>query len=182
MIDVKRLCIKLAGRDAGKKCVVVDVLDKKFVMIDGLTRRRRCNIAHIEPLKETLNIKKGASHDEVKAAFKKIGIEIVDKKSKKQTTRPKRIRKTKENIQETVKEKKKAEKVQQKKEKTETKPVVQGEKKEPVKIEEKTETQKQKTGASNPKKEKTEEKSAKEVKPVKKSENNPLKKTSDKKD
>ena len=52
MIDIGRVCIKLAGRDAGKKCVIVGILDDKTVMIDGETRRRKCNILHLEPLKE----------------------------------------------------------------------------------------------------------------------------------
>ena len=72
MVDIGRVCVKIAGRDAGKKCVVVDVLGKEMVMIDGETRRRKCNIAHIEPLDKKVDIKKGASHEEVLAALKAI--------------------------------------------------------------------------------------------------------------
>ena len=50
MLTVGRLCIKIAGRDAGKQCVIVDVLDHNKVLIDGLTRRRPCNILHLEPM------------------------------------------------------------------------------------------------------------------------------------
>ena len=35
MLEVGRLCIKLAGRDAGKKAVVVENIDSNFVLIDG---------------------------------------------------------------------------------------------------------------------------------------------------
>jgi len=70
MVDIGRVCVKIAGRDAGKKCVVVDVLGKEMVMIDGETRRRKCNLAHIEPLDKKVDIKKGASHEEVMAALK----------------------------------------------------------------------------------------------------------------
>ena len=35
MFEIGRLCVKIAGRDAGNKCVIVDVIDKNFVMIDG---------------------------------------------------------------------------------------------------------------------------------------------------
>jgi large subunit ribosomal protein L14e len=87
MMDVGRLCVKIAGRDAGMKCVIVDVLDEKFVMIDGETRRRKCNLKHLEPLGETLTIKKGASHDIVKSEFKKLGIALVD--SKPRAAKPK---------------------------------------------------------------------------------------------
>ena len=72
MVDIGRVCVKIAGRDAGKKCIVVDVLGKEMVMIDGETRRRKCNIAHIEPLDKKVDIKKGASHEEVMAALKSI--------------------------------------------------------------------------------------------------------------
>ena len=48
-IEIGRICVKTAGRDASKKCVIIDLLDDKYVLIDGETRRRKCNIIHIEP-------------------------------------------------------------------------------------------------------------------------------------
>jgi len=66
MIEIGRICVKTAGRDAGLKCVIVDVLDNKFVLIDGETRRRKCNILHLELLKDTVKIKKNISHESVK--------------------------------------------------------------------------------------------------------------------
>jgi len=88
MIEIGRLCVKIAGRDAGKKCVVVDTVDKNFVLIDGETRRRKCNAAHLEPTSQKLEIEKGASHEKVVAAFKAIDITIVDRKPKA-TNKPK---------------------------------------------------------------------------------------------
>jgi len=73
-----QLCVKIAGRDAGNECVVVEVLDDNFVLIDGNTRRRKCNVDHLEPIGE-LKIKSKAGHDEVIEAMKKAGIEIVKK-------------------------------------------------------------------------------------------------------
>ena len=94
MIEVGRICMKIAGRDAGKKAVVIESMDSNFVMIDGETRRRKCNIMHLEPLDAKLDIKKGESHANVVKAFKKINIEIIEKKSKtKKAERPRRIRK-----------------------------------------------------------------------------------------
>ena len=95
LFDIGRVCVKLAGRDAGKKCVVVDVLDQHTVLVDGETRRRKCNIIHLEPLEQTLDVKKGALRAEVVAAFKKLSIELRDTKAKKSTPRPKRIPTTK---------------------------------------------------------------------------------------
>lgn len=95
MIDIGRICVKIAGRDAGKKCVVVDVIDDTFVMIDGETRRRKCNILHLEPLDKTVELKKGASHADVAKAFEKLGYGIHATKAKKATTRPTHARKSK---------------------------------------------------------------------------------------
>jgi len=89
MLSVGRVCIKLAGRDAGQKCVVVEVIDDKTVLIDGMTRRRKCNKIHLEPLTQTLEIKNNASHSDVANAFKELGLEVKTKKSKPKTEKPK---------------------------------------------------------------------------------------------
>ncbi len=75
MMEIGRLCVKTAGRDAGKKCVVVDILDDNTVLIDGETRRRKCNVMHLLPLRQTVEVKKGASHEEVAEVLKKWKIE-----------------------------------------------------------------------------------------------------------
>ena len=56
--------MKIAGRDARGKCVVVDVLDTNYVLIDGQVRRRKCNVDHLEPLGEKIELKKNAGHEE----------------------------------------------------------------------------------------------------------------------
>ncbi|MFX1453130.1 MAG: 50S ribosomal protein L14e [Promethearchaeota archaeon] len=74
--DIGRLCVKTMGREAGYMCVVVDIVDKNYLLIDGLkVRRRRVNYKHIEPIAETIDIKKGASHDQVEVAIKKAKLE-----------------------------------------------------------------------------------------------------------
>ena len=88
MIDIGRVCVKTAGRDAGRKCVIVDVLDKNFVMVDGEARRKRSNLVHLEPLSTKLDIKKNASSEEVMAAFKEIGIDIKERKPKQHAEKP----------------------------------------------------------------------------------------------
>ena len=95
MIDIGRICVKIAGRDAGKKCVVIDVLDENTVLIDGETRRRKCNIMHLEPLDKTVEIKKNASHEEVTKVFESLGYGIHTTKPKKTAPRPRRARKSK---------------------------------------------------------------------------------------
>ena len=73
-----QLCVKIAGRDAGRDCIIVEVLDDNFVLIDGNTRRRKCNIDHLEPIGE-LKIKSKAGHEEVIEAMTKHGIKIIKK-------------------------------------------------------------------------------------------------------
>jgi large subunit ribosomal protein L14e len=70
--DIGRICVKTMGREAGKYCVIVDVIDKNYVLIDGLkVRRRRANFNHVEPTSDIIEIKKGADHDTIEAAIKK---------------------------------------------------------------------------------------------------------------
>lgn len=95
MISIGRICVKIAGRDAGKRCVIVDILDGPFVLIDGETRRRKCNIMHLEPLEQKIDIKKGASHEEVKDIFTKMGITVLETKPKAKTVRPRKLRRSK---------------------------------------------------------------------------------------
>ena len=69
-IEVGRICVKLSGREAGRKCVIVDVVDKNFVLVTGPkkfsgVKRRRTNVKHLEPTDESLEVKKGASDDDV---------------------------------------------------------------------------------------------------------------------
>jgi len=107
VIEVGKICVKTAGRDAGLKCVIIDILDDKFVLIDGETRRRKCNILHLEPLKEVIKIKKNASHEEIKKEFGKLDLKVRETKPKQKTERPRKKRKTSEQLREQKEEKKK---------------------------------------------------------------------------
>lgn len=81
--DVGRLCVKIAGRDAGATCVVVDTINAHTVLVDGQTRRRNCNTLHLEALPHVLSIKKGASHSDVEKEFKKLHLPVLNTKPKK---------------------------------------------------------------------------------------------------
>ena len=74
VMEVGRVCVKLAGHEAGKLCVIVDVLDSNYVVVSGAgVKRRRCNIAHLEPTDKKLDIPKGASDEEVKRTLEAAG-------------------------------------------------------------------------------------------------------------
>jgi large subunit ribosomal protein L14e len=77
-IEVGRICVKIVGREAGKQCVIVDVVDKNFVLITGPknvsgVKRRRVNINHLEPTGEQIDVNRGATDEEVTDALKTVG-------------------------------------------------------------------------------------------------------------
>jgi len=79
MFDVGRICMKTAGREAGKFCVIVDVMEGGFVMVTGPkavthVKRRKCNVEHLEPTPDIIKIQKNASDDDVIGAYKKHGL------------------------------------------------------------------------------------------------------------
>ncbi|HIE14015.1 TPA: 50S ribosomal protein L14e [Candidatus Bathyarchaeota archaeon] len=77
-IEVGRICVKTAGREAGKCCVIVDIIDKNFVLVTGPkeitgVKRRRANINHLRPTEKRINIKRRATDEEVMMALKESG-------------------------------------------------------------------------------------------------------------
>ncbi len=80
MIDIGRIVVKTAGREALRKAVVVDIIDKNFVLITGppsLTgiKRRRVNIGHLEPTSKKLEISRKATDADILAAAKSAGLD-----------------------------------------------------------------------------------------------------------
>ncbi|MFW9856113.1 MAG: 50S ribosomal protein L14e [Candidatus Thorarchaeota archaeon] len=77
-IEVGRVVVKTAGREALQKGVIVDLVDKNFVLISGggvsTVKRRRCNIKHLRPLDIVVKIKRGAKDEEIGTAIEKANI------------------------------------------------------------------------------------------------------------
>lgn len=75
VIEVGRVCVKLAGHEAGKRCVIVEILDATYVVVSGPgVKRRRCNITHLEPIDKKVDIARGAPDEEVKRALDAAGL------------------------------------------------------------------------------------------------------------
>lgn len=77
-IEVGRICVKQAGREQGKKCVIIDVMDKSYILVTGpkkLTgvKRKRVNLNHVAPLVDKIDLKRGASDEEVAQALEAAG-------------------------------------------------------------------------------------------------------------
>ncbi len=68
--DVGRVCVKLRGREKGSECVVVDVIDRNYVVVAGPdVKRRRVNMHHLKPLDRVVDMGRDASDEEVAAAL-----------------------------------------------------------------------------------------------------------------
>ena len=81
-----RLALKIAGRDAGKVCIIIELKDGK-VLVDGEVRRRSINPAHICPLKNGVKLSKGDAA-EVKKIFSDLGLTYLETKPKKIAEKP----------------------------------------------------------------------------------------------
>lgn len=92
-MNVGQVCIKLAGRDAGKLAVIVDKIDNRFVLVDGQVRRRKCNVNHLEPTSKSIEISAGASEAQVQKAFEEMGWTYrAETKPKRAAAKPKSAR------------------------------------------------------------------------------------------
>jgi len=122
MFEVGRVCVKLVGRESAKVCVVVEKIDKNFVLVDGNVRRRKCNVDHLQPTPIILKISKSARTDTVHKLLEQAGFKIEEKKPprpKKDKPVRKRVTRAKEKESKPKKEKKKP--APKKKEKTKSK-------------------------------------------------------------
>ncbi|MBS3052021.1 MAG: 50S ribosomal protein L14e [Candidatus Aenigmarchaeota archaeon] len=123
-LEVGRVCIKTAGREAGKYCAVIKKDDENFVVVTGpkaLTgvKRRRCNVEHLEPTQYLIKIKDDAPEKEVMDAFEKAG--VLAKLTLKKPS-PEVLKESEKVIEKKVVEKPKVEEKKEVKEKTVEKP------------------------------------------------------------
>ena len=173
MFETGRICMKTAGREAGRFCVVIGKEkgeEKEFVVVTGpkiitKVRRRKCNVHHLEPTAVKISIKENATDNEVMKAFEKSDIY---KKLNLQKPTPEQIK-----LAEEAKERHKAKPKEEKRE----------EKKEEKKPEKKKEKKPEKPKKKEKKKEEKpkEKKETKHRKKEKKHEKKPAKKKSKKK-
>jgi large subunit ribosomal protein L14e len=75
VIEVGRIVVKTRGREAGRKAVVVEIVDNNFVVVTGPksvtgVKRRKVNINHIEPTDKKIDIPKGADDKTVEEKLK----------------------------------------------------------------------------------------------------------------
>jgi large subunit ribosomal protein L14e len=75
-----RVCVKIAGREAGKHCAVLEVVDANYVVVEGPeVRKRKTNVAHLEPLADRIDSKRDAKQQ----LIEKYGIKLSERKKEK---------------------------------------------------------------------------------------------------
>ena len=79
MMNIGRVCIKNSGRDKNQICVVIDNIDERNVLIDGNVRRKKCNVAHLNPLDQTIIIEKNESSESIKKELSALGHKMITK-------------------------------------------------------------------------------------------------------
>lgn len=100
IFELGRVCIKIAGREAGRHCAVVEAIDENFVVVSGpAVRRRKCNVAHLEPLPDKID----ASGDINQQLIEKYNIVVRKRKEKKEKPVKKRVARKEEKKEETNK-------------------------------------------------------------------------------
>jgi large subunit ribosomal protein L14e len=71
-MEVGQVCIKTKGREAGFKVVVLSKPKAGKVLVDGKkVKRKECNVLHLFPLADKINVKENASHEEILGAMEK---------------------------------------------------------------------------------------------------------------
>ncbi|HLD57343.1 MAG TPA: hypothetical protein VJA47_03500 [archaeon] len=168
LFETGRVCIKTAGREAGKLCVVLNKAEGDLVLVTGPkslsgVRRRNCSVTHLEPLQAKISLKAGATDSDVLDLLKKED-ELLKKLNLKVPTaeeikKAEELRKQKDAARKEAEKKKVAEKPKEEKvaDKKEEKPAEA--KKEEPKPTEKTEAKKE--VSEKPKEEKKPKKEAK---------------------
>jgi len=86
-----RVCVKIAGREAGRHCAILEIIDENFVVIEGPeVRKRKCNILHLEPISEVVD-----TANAIQQISEKFNIKIHEKKEKQKKEKPQKQRITK---------------------------------------------------------------------------------------
>lgn len=78
-LQTGRVCMKVAGREAGGFCVYLKGAGSSFALVTGpkiLTgvKRRNSNIAHLEPTQYMVDVSEDATDEQVAAALEKAGL------------------------------------------------------------------------------------------------------------
>lgn len=105
MIEVGRVVVKIAGRDAGKTGVIIAVNGNR-ILVDGEVRRREVAIGHVEPTARTVEIAENASTDAVRKVLEPLGIVFPEPGKREHKAGPKPVKQRKSTKKAAAKPKK----------------------------------------------------------------------------
>jgi large subunit ribosomal protein L14e len=79
MFELGRVCLKVAGREAGRYAVIVDIVDENFVIVSGPktitgVKRRKCNVDHLEPTENKFEIEQNVDDNLLETQWKSSGL------------------------------------------------------------------------------------------------------------
>lgn len=84
-----RVCVKIAGREAGKHCAVLEVKDANYAVVEGPeVRKRKTNVAHLEPLADKVDSKK----DVKQQLAEKYNIKLPERRKEKSAKKEKPVK------------------------------------------------------------------------------------------
>lgn len=71
-LGIGTICVKVAGRKAGEKVVVLAIdKEKNFATVMGeKVKKKRCNLQHLMPLNKTVKVSKNVSQKELAKILK----------------------------------------------------------------------------------------------------------------
>ena len=70
IFTIGRVCYKSNGRDAGTRVVLVENAKDGFVMVEGLRKKRKCNVQHLIPTKKMVKLPSSYTKKEIMALLK----------------------------------------------------------------------------------------------------------------
>ena len=88
-MEIGKVCMKIAGRDAGRPAIIIEVHKDGYVTIDGYSRRKKVNPQHLQFIGTKVDIKKGATHETVIKALEKLGFSQPEKSTFEKKARKK---------------------------------------------------------------------------------------------
>lgn len=92
MLNSGRVCVKTAGREAGSVCVVLERVNDFQVVIEGMVKKRKCNVKHLEPLPKTVKVTKSSSKKEVLDSLTSLGLISKEESEKFLNKKPKEVK------------------------------------------------------------------------------------------
>src|SRR3989338_1355041 len=74
------VCLKLAGRDANRFCVILEEIDSRYVLIDGDVRRKKCSLKHLKLFPQKVSVSTSSSTAQVRKALVDVGVLLHERK------------------------------------------------------------------------------------------------------